>query len=630
MPTNETEEFEFRLRAEKEGLKAKPAVAAKEPVEKPVNKEMPYGTGGFISGNIYKGAAGLVGAPVDLSRAAINLVKPGQPIPSSSPGGSEWFEGGLRKVGLINESSTPTTPGGKFAAESIQLGSQFATPALRGAMQVPRLAGEAARAGGKKISELASNFTGGRAATARAEASGAARSAIESGAGALETAGQVEASKAARMTQVQSRIDAQLAEARAPNAKNTFDVQGNTVRQAFTGAMQSAKAARAETADKLFTQVRQDAAVKELTGARVNTSAVEESLAQFAKEAEGIPDLEAATNKMLTSIRGRPAAAALQVWTPPGSQSLPQAAAQGKTFEQLELTRRYLNDIAYSGDVEGYSAIVRNKARDTAQQVDAAMQEFVPSFGAYKSTYAQMSEPLNSLGTRFGKALSGTEGGLKGEAYAKVANSDLPSRLFSKKEGGELLVDALSGGKNASPEMRARAQKQVDEMVENWIVESSRMQPAKAALEGLAAPKMQGSLAATPSVVPKVTSRLEARAGLEAASETAAKKAGALSAGGAKATEAATKMRTDIEIADTLASQPGAKSQQAAYDGYVKALGTARRAGVIQPEQYKSAQALIDKAATLEERTATIRRILKRVVWGGAAAAGGYEASKLF
>ena len=95
-------------------------------------KEDPESTLGFISGNINKGLAGLVGMPVDTARNVANLGiagygrvkgalggKPPDLIPPG-PGSSEWFEGLGKKAGMIGPSAEPTSGPGKYAAAGLQ------------------------------------------------------------------------------------------------------------------------------------------------------------------------------------------------------------------------------------------------------------------------------------------------------------------------------------------------------------------------------------------------------------------------------------------------------------------------------------------------------------------------------
>jgi hypothetical protein len=501
-------------------------------------------------------------------------------------------------------------------------------PAEYAAMEVPgMLAKPVGYAAGKikdassrvarPMTELYADIMGSKVPVAREAAGALAKS-------TLQHSAEAESKRVGALTQLRTGLDKKLEAFSAPNAKNTLDIQGDTLREAFHGSMESAKGARSQKANELFANTLEAASKREAAGERVDVSGVENSLNKMIDLADGIPKLKGELSGMLSSVKGSPAAEAeaSKIILPPGVPRPPvPTAPKGKTFEQLELTRRYLNDIAYSSDMEGYSAIIRGEARTAAKAVDEAMQKFVPEFKTYKDTYRTMSEPLESLGTRFGKAISSTEGGMTESAYSKVAGADLPGRLFAKKDGVELMIDALAGGKNAPAEARAAAAKQVDKMVENWIVESTRTKGPSGAVKQLAAPSMQGTLSAAPGASARLSQRFGEAAKQEATSESLGKTISGLGDRGSK-------MRTDIQMADELAAQPGAASQQKAYDAYVNALKTGRRAGIVPKQQYEAALSLIDRAATVTEKSAIAKRLLGRIAIVGGLAATGHEVGK--
>lgn len=626
MPTNETEEFEFRLRAEKE-RSAAPGPAEPQSAPKPVSAiTPPMSTPGGAATGFYpsmgvrrpesqqgrdasarapvaaaQGAvAGAVGAPGDieqLGRAGLRFaganVDPHPALPTSEFLREHYLREGAqpieRAAAGLGSMVGPGVAGP--AGKAVSRGAEITGQAVRG---VTAPIGRAA----SKVGEFVGDVRGTQVPQVRAAATDAARSTIEAGAKSSDL-------RVKALEDVRSALDKKLEAGRAtpPN----LDVQGGAVRESFTGAMKVAKDARAAKADEMFGAVKEAAAAKEAAGARVDTAAVEDSLVKMLDQAQGIPDLENGLNKMLSSIRGRPAEVP-KIALPPGVQRPPSAAApaQGKTFEQLELTRRYLNDIGYGADVEGYPAILRGEARNAAKAVDTAMQQFVPEFKVYKDTYRAMSEPMESLGTRFGRAMAGTEGGLKEGAYSKVANADLPNRIFAKKEGVELMIDALAGGKNAPPAARTAAARQVDQMVENWILEQSRQKAPSAALEGLSAPGMRGPL----SSVPGAEKRLTERFGQAKSTAETSEKVGKLAV---ERKDIGAKLRTDLVEADRLAASVDAKSQAKAVDAYKAILARGKTSGAITKEKYDAALALIDRAATIEERAAKAKKLAAKI-----------------
>lgn len=584
-------------------------------------------------GGMMRGALDIAGIPGDAATLAERGLRklepylpgksyayPGQTV-RPSPIGAEALKGYAEKSGLLPPEPT-TGP-----ERAISRGTEFLTAggasALKAGAGLAKEGFDAARAG-------INTLRGVEVPTAQRAASEGSREALTAGAAAQEQLAGQRQQYADVMEKVRGELDKRLEASKVTPID--LNQQGDIVRGSFTAAMQSAKDARKAATEPLFAQVYEIAKAKEATGARVNTAEIEKSLKDMKKESEGIPDLESNVDKMLSAIRGRSTAAPQPpgprpAWAGPGYQAPQPQPAQslGKSFEQLELTRRYLNDIAYNGEIEGYSAIVRNRARDTAKSIDNAMQEFVPEFGQYKNTYRQLSEPLDSISTRLGKAISDTEGGIKGDVYSKIGSADLPGKLFAKKEGIDLLTDALAGGKNATPEARAAAAKQVDGMVENWILESVRTKSPQASVDFLQAPKTRAALSGVPQLESKLTTRFKSMQALEDTSAQLGKFSEQMGKKAETATVAANKLKNDIAIGDSLAELPGALSQQKAYEAYTNALARARSAQLIPPEQYKAAIQLMDRAQTLEEKTRIARR-LAAIVGGTTGVIAGEEA----
>ena len=500
-----------------------------------------------------------------------------------------------------------SAPLGATSRAAVQVGRRVAGAPLTAARAVTRVP--------SAVKGAIRTATGADVPAARLSAAQASKTAVKAAAsGVVQRARALDSVRQALETKLQ------LSQRVPPD----LHTQGTTIRSAFTGAMDAAKTARSAEADKLFAASKAEAAAKEASGKRVDTTAAENALSGMIDKAQGIPDLEAGLKKMLSAIKGRPESDAPAILGPTGVP-LKSTTPTGKTFDQLELTRRYLNDIGYGSDLEGYPAILRKEARDAAKKIDEAMQNFSPAFAKYKEQYAKMSEPLNSMGTKFGRAVTGTEGGLQEDAYAKVAASDLPSRLFAKKDGIALLTDALAGGKNATKAARDAAQKQVDTMVENWILEQSRGKKPSAALEGLSAPGMRSALTGAPAVESKLRAQFGQQAGYERTLAEMAKagKTPPMSA------ETATKMRDKLQQADTLLAQKSATSKQQALKLYEESLASARNARLIPADKYKAALGLIERANTLEEKAMRARKIAKWFGYGAAFTVGAEGARHL-
>lgn len=416
----------------------------------------------------------------------------------------------------------------------------------------------------------------------------------------------------------------------------TLDVQGEQVKSLYTAATNAATSARKVEYQKIIPQAIEEAKKKEATGARVDVSSAVAPLQELMVLAKDTP-LEDKLRGLISAVEGagkKPVESSI-VGVGGKPLTMPIEKPKPKTFEQLELTARFLKDIGYSSPLEGYGNVIRKAAVKASKELDIALEKFSPKYGTAKSTYAKMSEPLESMNTRLGRAIHGTEGGIKEEAYAKVSAQDLPAKIFSKKEGIGLLVDALAGGKGASAEARAQASKQVDGMVENWLLESLRgAKSGEAALAKMNEPTMKATLTAVPKVAEKVKSRFETIAGHEKTSASLEK----------HAVEAQKRLEVkmgkiqaitkDIETGDRLSSMPDAISKRQALPAYMNALNRGLYAGTITNKQMDIVQGLISRANTLEEKTRIAKKIANYMKVGGIVAASsagiglGYNAMR--
>ena len=502
-------------------------------------------------------------------------------------------------------------------------GAKILPPAIQSVGRLARGAGELVSA---PSGRLVNNLTGAEASASRAQALAAARGELGAAASEQEVSALAAQKQAGLHDYSKSQVDA--ARKAAPPVPD-LNAQGETIRGQYSDAIKRAKDFRDVRANQDIARVREEAAIKEASGLRVDTRSIENDLASMRKEAEGIPDLENQIDKMTSAIRGRQPGPAAPTQKSYGL--IPnKAEPAGKMFDQLELTRRYLNDIAYSGNLEGYPAVIRNRARDVAAKLTDQMREFSASFDEYLKNYAKHSEPLVSLDTRFGRALSNTEGGLKGDAYAKVSPQDLPGRLFGKKDGVDLMVDALAGGKDAPPQVRAQAQAKVDQMVEDWIVETSPKEPVKA-LERLSAPNMRPTMAAVPAVQSKLEGKFKTLADLEKTSADLGKYSIEASERAQLAKQAASKIRDDVQLADDISRIPGEQSQGKALQAYENALTRAYRSGLVDSSKYRAAIDLINRSESIAAKSTKARRIVLGLLGSTAGAAiGAYGVSKAF
>jgi len=469
------------------------------------------------------------------------------------------------------------------------------------------------------------------AAGAREEALAATKGALSQESSTLGRTAATKAQEASQAESVAVAVQRNLDQMAERGGRPTLDVQGQNVRTAVSGAYDTAKEARAKGTAGLYADAEKAAAAREKDGARIDVSGITPKVQNLLDRAENIPELRSQLSKLINAVSGieekAPVAAPLgkgKVTSRLAPPKAPAAPKAGLTYKELDLSNKYLKDIAYSGELQGYDAIVRRAALDLSKGLDAQIAKFVPEHAAAAAKYAELSQPLESLATRIGKAVTGTEGGLKGEAYSKIAAQNLPQRLFSTKDGIDLVVDAISGGKNAAPAARKAAQAQVDQMVEHWIMESARGSTGTtgaAAAKTLQAPQMAATLQAVPGVGKKLAGQFAGEERVAAMGERAATTAKA--AGGEAKAAAGAKARVDKAMAQAEVDYVHG-SKQKAYESYVAALRQSM--ADIDPAKYKAAIGLIERAGTLQQKTDKARALAKKFLWGAAAVGAGYEA----
>ena len=516
--------------------------------------------------------------------------------------------GGVAKTAEAFQGLGPEFGGYGTLMKGVSEGAQLARPAL-GAIPkvgVPSVVSGAAGKVKGAVAPVIDTLRGTSAKAAQGEALDATKSALAQESSTLGKTAATKAQEASQAESVAVAVQRNLDQMAERGGRPTLDVQGETVRTAVSGAYDAADKARKEGTAGLYDAARKAAADREKDGARIDVSTVTPKVQTLLDKAEAIPDLRAKLAKLINAVTGAEEKAPVAVPVGKGkvaSKITPPKVTTpktGLTYEELDLANKYLKDIAYSGELQGYDAIVRHAALDLSKGLDAQIAKFVPEHAAAAAKYAELSQPLESLATRIGKAVTGTEGGIKGEAYAKVASQNLPQRLFGTKDGIDLVVDAIAGGKSATPAAREAAQVQVDQMVEHWIMEKARGasratgSSASRALEG---EQMAATLQAVPSVGKKLAGQFaneERIAGMgERASQTAkAASTEAKAAAGAKA-------KIDSAIKDANEFYKLGKNDKA-----LKAYSEAMRVELAgQPEKYRAALQLIEEAGDLQSKT---------------------------
>lgn len=484
----------------------------------------------------------------------------------------------------------------------------------------------------KKLTDLFSG-AGVKDAAAKAEAAVAkqAEKAMEATKQATMKA-QLEAKQAekavADAAQERQRIQGILDKPKPPT--QSLGETGKVTESSLRSVLEQGAARRSEQGNLDFQKVRTDAVALENSGKFVDTTAAVKPVKDLLEHVKDIPELHtkmANITKMLEGKTGKPLVL--------DAQGKPLVMdQQNKSFENLEIARRYLNDVGYGADLEGFGSIGRLAARNAAKELDKAMGEFVPSFKTYKDNWAKLSEPLNIQGTKLGKILFDAETKAGTEVISKTADAKIPEKLFSSKENIGLYTEALAGGKNASPAAKAEASKTVQKMALKYFEEVTSNKAPEIAKKFIEAPERRDVMEALPQVKQVISGRATGEmtkaqklASVQKQEEAAAKLAAAKREQTAKLLKARKDLGEDMFRADAMASQSSDKARQKAVTMYTGVLDKARDAGAVSDKDYKAMLNVLDEIPTMQEKAAYMHQIARRAAWviGGGVAALGVE-----
>jgi len=304
----------------------------------------------------------------------------------------------------------------------------------------------------------------------------------------------------------------------------------------------------------------------------------------------------------------------------------PKVSPVAKTaldYEQLDLASRYIKDIAFSGEAEGYGAVIRNAAKNLSLSLDQQISKFVPEHAVATAKWRELSTPMETLATRIGEALHDTEGGLKGKSYAKVSAQDLPGHIFGKNDRIKQLVDALSGGKPpaatagadlaAYETKRVAAQAKVDTWVENWILDKNL---GKSPV--VTAPGERAALNAAPGAKQRLADTA-AREGAKEAQVTELRAGSELARSEASIIQGSqVKVQESIFAGDAQMKAGNLKKALSEYESALR-----QEVSVADPERYKAAIALINRADTLERKSALAKKLATGLAVATAGTIGG-------
>lgn len=517
-------------------------------------------------------------------------------------------------------------------------------PALLGAGALARTAvkgiSESAKAG--KIKQLTDMFTGAGVKDAAAKAEAAVAKEAERAVAATKKSG-LEAMAEARQTervageaaQERQRIEGLLAKPK-PETQSLGET-GQILESSFKSTLAKGAAHRAEVGNKDFAAAEKAAEAKEAAGQFVDTSAAFKHVDELLAHVKDVPELQKKVETMARMLHGDNKKPVTLVVDQYGKPLAVDKSGAEKTFKNLEVTRRYLNDIGYGADLEGFPGIARRAARDAVKELDVAMGNFTPEFRTYKDNWKKLSEPLETQGTRLGQAIYGSEGGIDGKAYSKLADKDIPGKVFANKEQLGLFTDALAGGKGATPAARAEASKTVQKLALKYFEEQTSNMAPKAAKAFVESPKQRDLMEALPNVKNVIGGRAQGELSKTAKveslikqQETAAKAAEAQRKQASKLMETRRDLNEKLFRADTMAQQGSDKARAKALTQYTEILGKARDAGGVSDDTYKSMVNMLDNIPSTEEKVVFMHKIANRAAWliGGGGLVIGAETGR--
>lgn len=498
---------------------------------------------------------------------------------------------------------------------------------------------ESAKAG--KIKQLTDLFTGAGVKNAAAKAEAAVAKEAGKAVDATKKSGlqgMAEARQSERVAgeaaQERQRIEGMLAKPKPPT--QSLGETGQILESSFKSTMGKASAARADAGNKNFAAAEKAAEAKEAAGQFVDTSAAFKHVDELLAHVKDVPELQKKVETMAKMLHGSKDPVTL-VLDQHGAPLAVDKSGVDKTFKNLEVTRRYLNDIGYGAELEGFPGIARRAARDAVKELDKAMGNFTPEFRTYKDTWKKMSEPLESMGTRLGNALYGSEGGVDGKAYSKLADKDIAGKVFANKEQLSMFTDALAGGKGAAPAAQAEASKTVQKLALKYFEEQTSAMTPKAAKAFVDSPKQRDIMGALPNVKNVIGGRASGELSKVAKIESLAKQETAAKATAELQRNKAAKLmetRKDVQErmfrADTMAKQKSEYSQKKAVGMYRAILEKAKDGGGISNQTYESMINTLDQINKTEEQVTFMHKVASRAAWvvGGGIGVLGYQSGK--
>lgn len=611
MPASENEEFEFRLRAEKERAVKSPAAPAVTPPPAAAGPKPP----GFDWGGAALEAGKKFGTYGIMAPAVVGLEKAGEATEALG----KWAGDKTQKA-LTARGASPEVAGGVATA------ADMATANLPWAVGpgIAKAGVKAVGSLGKTLKAPMESLRGVPAITARNEAMTATKSALQGAEGRSAAEQSSHLAEAGSYDDLRVALQRDLDASSAPGSRPHLGQQGETVGNAYSSAINLASKTRSEGAKVAYEKSDQAVAAFDASGKKIDVKPALASIEAVLPHLENIPDKNAKLSKIVAAMKGSP--------KPPGAPGIVDVTgkpfkapeADGLSARDLIEAKKYVQEIAYSSPMEGYGSDVRNLAMDAYKKLDAQLSAAIPKHRQASEIYRKLSVPLETLNTRIGSVLTDTVGGIGKDAYAKFPKEKFPQAVFSNSQNVQMLEDAIAGGKDVTGKVRVQAKAQVDKMYENYLMEKIRGGANDTQGAG-ALKRLQGS-----DIRPRGERFPQVHAGAERTFQTEADKARQVSELGeaskisrnraASADAEKIRMRSELEMADSLAS--GSPKQQAeAFTKYAAALRSRVKDGDLSKDTFKEILGYVGRAEAQQEKT---ERMQKAVKWAaGIAGAAG-------
>jgi len=416
----------------------------------------------------------------------------------------------------------------------------------------------------------------------------------------------------ARAKAESSRIEA-LTRGKTPPP--TIQGIGEQSRSAFEEAIDSSMKHQQEVGGRVYQAADEFAAKKEAESGPPPIHEAEDYIRKMKEEAGHIPQISALIKGMesavlpdakagIESIRYNPATFAVEEI--PVEETLIK-----KDYKQLRLTVRWLKDVADKGDLAGWDAVSKRYASQLAHKIEGALDEWNPLNKEARTAYGKAAQASDSATAALGKAILGTEGGFNEDAFYKVAPEKIPQRIFENSNNYNIFIEALAGGKGASPEALARATEIADSLGVQYF--AAKFFPEAEGGAGWGGKVMAGIQNPRVAIPSRIKGKLSSEFGdLLKMEKTAADLAETGKAWEKNSAELIKKQNDVKALMSDGMLDLNAKSEAVRAEGVRKlsrALDKAKEAGFIDEEQSKIAHQLIDNKQYSKEKGRIAQRI---------------------